>query len=124
MASVYASREIPKNLQAEREESRRVLYNRSMHSIPGTAAPFFQEYTFSGLDVQRHATLVIERILAHGNRAEVRWLFETYGLDKVRAWVSQDGARRLSRRRYQLWCVVLEIPIPDQIAERRQAWPY
>jgi hypothetical protein len=101
-----------------------MLYNRFMPSIPVTAAPFFQEYAFPSLDVEKHAALVIERILAYGDRAEVRWLFETYGLDRVRAWVEQEGTRLLSRRRYQLWTVMFDIPVPDRIAERRQAWPY
>jgi hypothetical protein len=95
-----------------------------MPSIPETAAPFFQEYDSSRLDVQEHAALVIERILAYGNRTEVRWLFETYGHAKVRAWVERDGPRLLPRRRYELWRVMLGIPATGRIAERRQAWPY
>jgi predicted nucleotidyltransferase component of viral defense system len=94
-----------------------------MQSIPETAAPFFQEYNFSALDVQIHASLIIERILAYGNRAEVRWLFDVYGIEALRAWVRQDGERRLPQRRYELWRTLLDIPV-RRITERRQAWPY
>ncbi len=94
-----------------------------MPSIPETAAPFFQEYNFSNLDVQKHAALIIERILAYGNRSEIRWLFDTYGTETVRSWVEQNGERLLPRRRLELWRTLLDIPI-HRVAERRQIWPY
>lgn len=86
--------------------------------IPGTARPFFQEYNVDLLDVNEHAPLIIERILAYGNRDEVRWLLETYGQQWVRDWVLQSGRSRLSKRRYHLWCFVFDLPEqnrPDQI---------
>ncbi len=94
-----------------------------MQSIPETVAPFFQEYNFSTFDVQTHAALIAERILAYGNRAEVRWLFDVYGIEAIRAWVGRDGERLLPQRRYELWRMLLDIPV-RRIAERRQAWPY
>lgn len=78
--------------------------------IPASSVPFFQEYDADLLDVDEHARLIIERILANGNRAEVRWLLETYGQDRVRDWITQAGAGRLSRRRYHLWCFVFDLP--------------
>lgn len=89
--------------------------------IPASTRPFFQEYNFDLLDVDHHASLVIERILAYGNRAEVRWLLETYGREQVRDWVIQSGLSKLSRRRYHLWCFVFQVP------EREKPlciWPY
>lgn len=78
--------------------------------IPATAKPFFQEYNLDLLNVDQHADLIIERILAYGNRAEVRWLLEIYGRDQVRDWIIQLGISRLSRRRYHLWCFVFDLP--------------
>ena len=80
--------------------------------IPVSAKPFFQEYTFSKLDPREHASLVMERILAYGNRAEVRWVFDFYGVSQLQKWVSEDGLRLLPKRRYHLWCVVLDLA-PD-----------
>ena len=82
--------------------------------IPSSATPFFQEYDMGHLDVHQHAPLIIERILAYGNRAEVRWLLETYGREKVQAWVAQVGVKRLSWRRFHLWCFVFSIPEPEK----------
>jgi len=92
-----------------------------MQEIPITAAPFFQEYTFSALDPEAHAALIIERLLAYGNRAEVRWLFDTYGSERLRQWLAESGPQRLPRRRYNLWCVLLDIT-PE--TRKRQIWPY
>ena len=89
--------------------------------IPPSAAPFFQEYSFSSLDIRQHAALIIERILAYGNRAEVQWLLATYGRPAVRDWVAQEGINRLSWRRFHLWCLVFEIPLPKK---PRRIWPH
>jgi Family of unknown function (DUF6922) len=94
-----------------------------MHLIPKSTAPFFQEYRFESLDTAAHAALIMERLLACGNRSEIRWLFENYGADKIRTWLERDGERLLPRRRYELWRVLFDLP-GHQIAERRQAWPY
>ena len=102
-----------------------ILVNMSASSvrkqIPSSAKPFFQEYNADLLDVDAHAPLIMERILAYGNREEVRWLINTYGRDQVRGWVLQTGASRLSRRRYHLWCFVFEIP---QYAPPARIWPH
>ncbi len=73
------------------------------------------------LQVDQHATLIIERILAYGDRAEVRWLLDTYGRERVREWVMASGANRLSRRRYHLWCFVFQVPEQEQPA---RVWPH
>ena len=78
--------------------------------IPSSALPFFQEYDANFLDIDQHASLIIERILAYGNRAEVGWLLETYGRDRIGGWVIQSGMSRLPWRRYHLWCFVFDLP--------------
>ena len=98
------------------------MYNVFMERIPVSTAPFFQEYAFSELNIETHAALVMERLLTYGNRAEVRWLFETYGKERVRSWLAETGSRRIPRRRYHLWCVLLNVS--EDISPRRQVWPY
>jgi hypothetical protein len=91
--------------------------------IPRSLAPFFQEYALDQLDPHEHSRLIIERTLAYGDRRELRWLFDCYGKNTLREWVQALGARRLPWRRYNLWCVLLDLP-PAQRAERRGVWPY
>ena len=89
--------------------------------IPATSKPFFPEYDPDSLDVEQHASLIIERILAQGSRSEVRWLLDTYSKDRIFAWMAFAGYRRLSKRRYHLWCFVFGLP-EQKITNR--IWPH
>jgi len=91
------------------------------NQIPASTAAFFQEYRFETLDAEADAALVLERILAFGNREELAWLFHYYGRERIRDWVSENGLRRLPWRRCNLWRVLLDL---SQISRGPQAWPY
>ena len=78
--------------------------------IPASAAPFFQEYEFSELNIREHAPLIIERVLAFGDRIEIRWLVDTLGWEVVRTWIAETGLYRLPWSRYSLWCIVFDLP--------------
>jgi hypothetical protein len=91
--------------------------------IPRSLAPCFQEYDLEALDPAQHGELIIERVLAYGDRHELRWLFGQYGRGPVRDWVRASGARRLPWRRYNLWCVLMDLP-PARRSQRRGIWPY
>jgi hypothetical protein len=94
-----------------------------MQSVPKSSSAFFQEYRFETLDGVKHAALIMERLLAYGNRSEIRWLFDNYGLEEIRHWVKEHGDRLLPRRRYELWRVLFDLPgVPK--TERHQVWPY
>jgi hypothetical protein len=93
--------------------------------IPRSLAPCFQEYDLERLDPAQHADLLIERVLAYGDRRELRWLFRRYGRARVTEWLRQVGARRLPWRRYNLWCVLLRLPpARHPRIEERRIWPY
>ena len=92
---------------------------------PDSLRPFFQEYKFEDLHPAQHGELVIERTLAYGNRVEIRWLFDTYGAAQITAWLARFGAQRLPWRRYNLWCVLLELPPAQRLRpEANRIWPY
>jgi len=93
--------------------------------IPTSLRACFQEYDLEQLDLNHHRSLVIERVLAYGDRQELRWLFDRYGWPQITTWVQQRGSRRLPWRRYNLWCVILNLP-PAQRLRRQgtQIWPH
>ncbi len=93
--------------------------------IPRSLAPFFQEYDLEKIDPDQHWELVVERTLAYGDRQELRWLFQRYGRSRIADWVRRMGWRRLPRRRFNLWCVLLEIEDP-QVPRRQEQriWPH
>jgi hypothetical protein len=93
--------------------------------LPRSLAPCFQEYDLERIDPAQHAELVIERVLAYGDRRELRWLFDYHGHARVTDWVQRMGARRLPWRRYNLWCVLLSLSPTRQLRpESHRIWPY
>jgi hypothetical protein len=93
--------------------------------IPRGLAPCFKEYYLERLDPAQHAELVIERVLAYGDRRELRWLFDRYGRARISEWVQRLGARQLPWRRYNLWCVLLGLPSARRLRpEGQRIWPY
>lgn len=93
--------------------------------IPLSLAPCFQEYDLERIDPEQHKELVIERVLAYGDRRELQWLFNQYDRKQVTNWVQRLGARRLPWRRYNLWCVLLNLPPARRLRlQESQIWPY
>jgi hypothetical protein len=76
--------------------------------VPGSLAPFFQEYEISNFSPEKDAHTIIERTLQFGNRAELRWLFEAYGETKIREWVQRFGQESLPQPHLNFWQIILE----------------
>ncbi len=95
--------------------------------IPPGLRPYFQEYDLASLDIQQHADLIIQRTLEYGTWDEIRWLFKTYGMKRVRAFVRERGERWLSPVTFNYWRRLLEIehwqrsPFPTQ---REEVWQW
>ena len=93
--------------------------------IPESLAAYFQEYDVTTLDLEAQRDLIIERALSAGDLGELRWLFACYPRKNITRWVQQHGAARLPRRRFNLWCTVLNINQFEQPRFWRQTlWPY
>ncbi len=72
-------------------------------------APAFQEYRIRDLDPRVDASLVIERTLEYGTRKEIKWLFANYEPVRIRDFVRKSGSRRLSKRAFNYWRLVLGV---------------
>jgi hypothetical protein len=79
-----------------------------MQPIPPSLAPFFQEYDFRHLEPQKDAATIIERTLRFGNRAELRWLFQTYPRRQIADWVRTWGRYALPEPHLTFWQFFLE----------------
>lgn len=80
-----------------------------MQTIPPTLSPFFQEYDLTLLNPEKDSHTIIERTLQFGNRAEIRWLFETYSREQIISWVKQFGKDKLPQPHRAFWQIVLEV---------------
>jgi hypothetical protein len=92
--------------------------------IPHSTHPFFQEYNPDDLLLDKDGDLIIERILALGNRKEIRWLFTRYGKEEIKRWVEVSGDSKLPRRRYNLFCVLFDSTPTSRRIEESKIWPY
>jgi len=71
--------------------------------IPKRLWPHFQEYDPSSLNLEKDANLIMQRTLEFGNWDEMRWLFKTYGEQRVKTFIRDYGERMLSAVTFNYW---------------------
>lgn len=91
------------------------------NGIPRSLQFAFQEYDLEKLNPDEHAFTIIERTLAYGSRAELRWLFAQYGSARLASWVAEVGWRLLPRRRCGFWASYFGL---QNLPQRKGIWPY
>jgi len=99
----------------------------SFSDLPADSAWLFPEYDVDSLDVESHSGVIIERMLERGTWEQLRWLFRTYGEERVARWVQQHGFRLLSKRSFALWRLALHVeeyvaPEWAREAKRMEEW--
>lgn len=95
--------------------------------IPETLVPYLQEYDAAALDLERDADVIIGRALEFGTRAELRWLFQRYGRDRMATFVRRRGFRTLSRRAFNYWRLILDVgefERPPWLSESTRLWDF
>ena len=95
--------------------------------LPADTAWLFPEYDFGTMDIERHESVIIERVLEKGAWAQLRWLFATYREETVAEWVRRHGFRLLSKRSFALWRLTLGVTdyvAPEWAVEakRMESW--
>lgn len=96
--------------------------------LPDILKPLFHNYALERIDPARDADWIILTVLLYGDLEHWRWLFSTYGWDRVKAVVERDitGNRVLPHTVANFWSVVfwnrrLEPPSPrDRWAPTRR----
>jgi hypothetical protein len=82
---------------------------RPARRLPADSAWLFPEYDWDSLELEPDSGIIVERLLERGSWPQVRWLFTTYGEERVAEWVRRHGFRLLSRRSFALWRLVLDV---------------
>jgi len=77
--------------------------------IPASLSRLFQEYDVTSLDIDAHASIIIERTLEMGTWEELCWLFRTYGVQPIIEYLTRLGHRRLSPVTFNYWRKLLKI---------------
>lgn len=79
--------------------------------------PLFWEYDPATLDIAAHADLIIGRIMEQGDWAAMRWLRQTYPLERLVTFLEGRGRRILPPRELNYWALVCGVD-----GERRRQW--
>ena len=77
--------------------------------LPSDCARLFPEYDLEQMDLKSYEGVIIERVLEKGSWEQLRWLFTTFGENRVANWVREHGFRLLSKRSFALWQLALGI---------------
>jgi hypothetical protein len=76
-------------------------------SIPRAHRWVFWDVDADAIDPVRDADYVIPRVLEHGGIAEVRWILELHGMDRIHRFLRDVGHPELSERTIRFWRAVL-----------------
>lgn len=73
--------------------------------LPAFLNQLFRNYALNHLDTEEHAELVIKTVLTRGTWEQIMWLFDYYGLNKVKEVFLKDfyGLRELPEPTVNLW---------------------
>jgi hypothetical protein len=71
--------------------------------VPKRLGALFPEHDLSDLNVGRHRTLIVSRVLEEGTPADLRWMLRRYEEKAIREFLEREGERMLSRRAFNLW---------------------
>jgi hypothetical protein len=76
--------------------------------LPEHAYKFFWEIDPTKLDVSRHPSYVIERLLEYGDFPELRWLFSRFEREQIINTLKRT--RNLSLRSANFWAKIFHVP--------------
>ena len=82
-------------------------------NIPEFLKSFFWEYGDAGIDVDRNAHLVMERIMTRGPWKAMHWLRDTYSTQQIKAFLINKGVNVLPPRELNYW-LLLTNTVPEE----------
>jgi len=84
--------------------------------IPQQMRSLFWDVNPDDFDPSAHPRYTIERVLEHGEEADVAWLVRCFTREQIHEVLRAD--RHLSPRSAHFWALVFEVP-PDDVAALR-----
>ena len=91
------------------------LHDRA-RALPPSLHTFFWEYDPATLDIQKHATFVMERLMERGSWEAMQWLLATFTQSQRYVYLQTRGRKRLSPKALNYWAIMSDVPE----LERRQ----
>ena len=91
--------------------------SRNKQTIPEFLIPFFWDYDEKTVEINRHAYLIMARIMERGSWEAMVWLRKVYADEELTAFLQKKGTRILPARELNYWALICGIP-----AETRRQW--
>ena len=82
--------------------------------IPAHMRSLFWDVNPDDFDPGAHPRYTIERVLEHGEEADMTWLLQQFTRDQIRDVLRTD--QRLSPRSAHFWALVFELPAGEVAA--------
>lgn len=92
----------------------------SVEPIPPRMRWIFWDVDFEQIDPEAHADGVMARVLERGRLEDVRWLIETYGLERIRSFFREVGSPEISERTRTFWRAVFDAK--EEVWAEPPAW--
>jgi hypothetical protein len=90
--------------------------------LPAFVARLLWDVDPGGVDLQRDAALVLERVMSRGSWEAMKWLRASYSREQLAAFVRTQGARRLSPRDLAYWALVCGVDAHIGVGGGRPSW--
>ena len=91
--------------------------------MPARALRLFPHEEAAAVGASEHRLFLITRLLAAGDRDDLRWLFGEIGRAQASAALAGLGGRKLDRRTRAFWEMVLDAPSSPPSAAAEALWP-
>lgn len=75
--------------------------------IPSHFKVYFWDIKFDQLNIQKHAHLIIKRVLDRGDMQDARWIYKTYGEDLIKNTIL--STKDLARPTANFWADILDL---------------
>lgn len=85
-----------------------MLNCRVVSAIPASSRWIFWDVDPDGIDLERDANGVLARVLERGCLDDVKWLIQTYGLERIRVFFREVWAPEVSERTRGFWRAFFE----------------
>ena len=88
------------------------MHSRKMkdNQLPQYLHRFFWEYDPDALETDRHADLIMDRIMERGSWRAMQWLCTAYSGAMIARFLSKKGWRLLPPREVNYWALVSGMP--------------
>jgi len=100
--------------------------NIAKKNLPVRMKPFFWDYPFRRLRMDKDRDLIIKRLLDQGDWEAVEWLRARLSDRELRNWFLSCRGAGLSPRKLRFWQLVLDLPerdVNDWLRSKtRQVW--